>query len=368
VLRWARESIGYGVAEAAHRIGIPERKLAAVEQGSERLTLRQAERAADLYDRPLVELLLPEPPAETPIESQFRRLPDAPAPPWAPDLVKLIRQVHFLQDEAADVYGLLDEPPAWAEAIARLEGEPRSRVARAARQLLGVDLAEQLRWAGSDAYRPLREWVDAVERLGVHVMQSGVVPVETMRGLAVPHDTVPVILLNTKDAARARAFTILHEFGHLVLRARNEQLGSRAEAWCNDFAGEVVMPGEAVMDEFEQARSRRSVTEVADQVGSHFSVTTLAAAVRLRRLELLTQDELDEVRLALSRRPVPPQSSGGDHYVSAIARRGPAFVRMVLAALDNGVVSYPHASTLLDVRASNLHKLRDRIDRRTATG
>jgi transcriptional regulator with XRE-family HTH domain len=81
VLRWARESIGFDLEFAAQRIGVKPEKLAGAEAGDLMLTLRQAEKAADAYDRPLAALFLPEPPSEEPQEAKFRRLRDAPEPP-----------------------------------------------------------------------------------------------------------------------------------------------------------------------------------------------------------------------------------------------------------------------------------------------
>jgi transcriptional regulator with XRE-family HTH domain len=49
VLRWARESAGYTVEQAAEKIGIARWQLEMAEEGVDYLTLRQAERAADAY-------------------------------------------------------------------------------------------------------------------------------------------------------------------------------------------------------------------------------------------------------------------------------------------------------------------------------
>jgi len=58
-LKWARESIGYDVVEAAGKVGVQMWQLMAAEEGAELLTLRQAERAARVYERPLATLFLP---------------------------------------------------------------------------------------------------------------------------------------------------------------------------------------------------------------------------------------------------------------------------------------------------------------------
>ena len=73
-------------------------------------------------------------------------------------------------------------------------------------------------------------------------MQDGNLSVEEMRGFAAPDDSVPAIVVNTNDDPRARAFTVVHELGHLLLAALGEPTGAETEAWCDDFAGEVILP------------------------------------------------------------------------------------------------------------------------------
>ena len=62
-LRWARESIGLSLEDAAKRANVSVDKLDAAERGeSDRgLTLRQVEAAAKVYERPLAALFLPVP-------------------------------------------------------------------------------------------------------------------------------------------------------------------------------------------------------------------------------------------------------------------------------------------------------------------
>jgi hypothetical protein len=88
-------------------------ELETVEQGYDLLTLRQAEKLATLYGRPLATLFLSEPPAEEPQDTQFRRLPGAPAPPWPAAMRLLARRIRERQDSAIELYDALDEEPPW---------------------------------------------------------------------------------------------------------------------------------------------------------------------------------------------------------------------------------------------------------------
>jgi Zn-dependent peptidase ImmA (M78 family)/transcriptional regulator with XRE-family HTH domain len=365
VLRWARESIGYEVDEAARRIGVTPEKLEGAEAGDLMLTLRQAEKAADVYNRPLAALFLPEPPREEPQEAQFRRLPGAPAPPWPPEMQTLARRVEARQEAAVELYEALEEEPPWPSAVTELtvEGEALPGIAR---QVLGVGFDEQTSWRDYNGYTPLREWTDAVESLGVLVLQDGSMPVEMMRGFAATHPLVPVIVVNTKDDARARAFTIIHELGHLYLDALGEAVGSQTEQWCDSFAGEVLMP-RGWIENILSGIHGRSRLETIDQLALRFGVTPYAAAVRVAKEELWPKQVTNQVIDAIHKREPRERGNGGDYYLTQIGRLSPTYARLVFNALDGQALTYPAASSLLGgVKVNNFGKLREKLDKRAA--
>ena len=359
-LRWARESLGLSVDEAAERIRVvkPD-KLDAAERGDAHLTMRQAEAAAHAYERPLAALFLPDPPEEEPPEAQFRRLPGAPALPWPPEMRSLARRVRSRQEAAADLYDSLDEQPRWPSLdIARYDAPVR--MAELARPLLGISLDEQRSWRDSSGYKPLRRWVDAIEELGVLVMQDGTLGIEDMRGFASTHPTVPALVVNTNDDPRARAFTAVHEFGHLLLTTATED-------WCNTFASAVLMPNVAFGATLE--RHTGPLLRRIDAVAIDFGVTPLAAAVTAVRRRLVTQEAADDVIEAIRDRSADREGSeggGGNYYLTTVGRLGPSYIQLVFAALDSQALSYPAASGLLGVKVNNFDKLRERVRARAA--
>lgn len=370
VLRWARESTGYTIEEAAHKIGIRWPQLEMAEQGVEHLTLRQAERAAETYERPLAALLLPSPPQEPPPEAVFRRLPGAPELPWPAEMHLLARRIRRRQDAAAELYEDLEEPEQWSATRRQLRGMPPAALARFARRILRVSADEQMSWAQGDKYAPLRGWIDAVESLGVLVMQDGSMPLGVMRGFASVHDVVPAIVVNNADVPRARAFTVLHEFGHLIMDAAGVSPGPRAEQWANDFAGEVAIPRDWLEDELHAVRGL-SLLKRVESIARRFGVTSLAAAVRVRRSGLAPKDEAEDVIRIIRGRGEPdePEQQGGQYYRNTISKLGPTYIGLVFSALDSEVVSYPVASALLgDVKVNFFDTLREYLARRRADG
>jgi Zn-dependent peptidase ImmA (M78 family)/transcriptional regulator with XRE-family HTH domain len=360
-LRWARESVGFTVEEAARRIGVSPERLEQAEQGDHFLTMRQAETAARQYDRPLAALFMPEPPTEEPVETQFRRLPGAPPPPWPHEMRLLIRRVRERQEAAADLYELLEEPPPWTTLDLDFGGtaDDPARLAARLRETLGVPLDEQKTWLDRSGYKPLRAWVDAVEAVGVHVMQDGTMPVDLMRGFASTHPQAPAIVVNSQDDPRARAFTAIHELGHLLRVRAGLPTGPTTEGWCDDLAGHVLLPPDSFAADFRRARSTNLLEQV-DRVALTYGVTPYAAAVRASRLRLAARDELDEVIERIRDRATDPGGgAGGDYYRTKVSRLGPAFVGLVFAALDTQAVSEAVASGLLREKVNHLPTLRE---------
>lgn len=366
VLRWARESVGYSAQEAASKLGIFTWQLEAAEDGIELLTLPQVEQAAELYDRPLAALFRPSPPHEEPPEAQFRRLPGAPEPPWPPEMHRLARRVRQRQAAADELYDLLDETPPWPETARQLSRVGHDDLATVARRRLGISVDEQASWQDSSGYAPLRAWVDAVEAQGVLVMQDGSMPLATMRGFASMHDSVPAVIVNTKDDPRARAFSIIHELGHLALAATGALVGSHTEAWCNEFAGDVLMPLDALREAL--VMSDGTDLELTGAVALRFGVTPLAAAVRIARAGLVGRDRASQLIAALRRRPRRERSPGGNYYRNKITWLGPAFARLVLEAADAQALTLSNAAGLLEAKVDHFQKLRETLDRRAEFG
>jgi Zn-dependent peptidase ImmA (M78 family)/transcriptional regulator with XRE-family HTH domain len=369
-LRWARESIGYELEEAAERIGVSAEKLAAAERGEAYLTLRQAEEAARRYERPLAALFVSEPPVEETPEAQFRRLPGAPAPPWPREMRALAKRIRGRQAAAVDLYDALDDDPPWPAVAIDYVEDPEALAVRA-REALGIALDEQRQWRDRSGYLPLRAWVDAIESLGVLVMQDGSLPVSDLRGFASSHVLVPAIVVNTNDDPRARAFTAVHELGHLLRIRAGRPTGPTTEQWCNDFASGVLMPGEPFARDLREAGRGQHLLEAVDDTALVYGVTAYAAAVRTARLQLAPRGEIDAVIEEIQERyrrqdEEAPEGGGGNYYLTTVTRLGPSFIQLVFSALDRQAVSYPAAAGLLGVKVNNFDRLRERAQARGA--
>ena len=365
-LRWARESIGLPLDEAAEKIRISVQRLERAEEGKSHLTLRQAEKAANVYRRPLAALFVTKPLEEEQPEALFRRLPGAPSLPWTYEMHTLARRIRERQAAAAEIYDLLEEEPPWLSYQIGAS-EDAAELGAWTRSVLGVEVSEQRSWRDRSGYLPLRAWIQSVERQGVLVMQDGSMSVQHMRGFVALHSTVPTIILNTNDDPRARAFTLLHEYGHLLSARIDRTPESGIEPWLDEFASSLLMPRQDIVRDYRDTSG--PILGRIDELALRYGVTPKAAAVRVARLHLAPQTTVEKVISDIEERSATAgeRSQGGNYYLNIISRLGPGFIDLVFSALDIQIISYPEASSLLGVKVNNFTKLRENVIRRASS-
>jgi hypothetical protein len=75
ILRWARDTAGLSVDEAAHSLQTHPERVQAWEGGEEHPSMAQLRRMATTYRRLLSDFYLPKAPDEAPLPHDFRRMP-----------------------------------------------------------------------------------------------------------------------------------------------------------------------------------------------------------------------------------------------------------------------------------------------------
>jgi Zn-dependent peptidase ImmA (M78 family)/DNA-binding XRE family transcriptional regulator len=247
MLAWAREQAGYSPADAAHKLGIDEPRLQALENGKETPTFAKLLDMADLYKRPVSLFYLRKPPKGWQPIQDFRRLPGAEGG-FSSQLTYAIRQARERREIALAVKKELNEPVREFTLRATLATNVETLGTRI-REFLDVSEANQQRFAK----RPFEGWRAAIEAKDILVFVVPRLKIKEMRGTALAETTLPMILVNGKDRGNGRVFTLLHEFCHLALRQsgvsnvggdRNDAPNPTVETFCNAVAAAALMPGD----------------------------------------------------------------------------------------------------------------------------
>ena len=164
--------------------------------------------------------------------------------------------------------------------------------------------------------QPISDLINILENLGIIIIQikNPDNRFDDFDGLSEIVNSIPVIVLldGIKDGARQR-FTIAHELGHLVLNINNDELDE--EKLCNRFASALLMPKEAIINEFGYSRGNINFFELT-AFKNEFKVSYAAIVYRLKDLNIISEYLYKKISIFLSQRigkidpkPIQPETS-----------------------------------------------------------
>ena len=378
ILRWARETAGLSLEDAAQALGFKETRgktgpgrLAALEAGAEEPSRPLLLKMSQVYRRPLLVFYLSQPPKSGDRGQDFRTLPGPER--YNPELDALIRDIKGRQGLIRSMLEDAESEPIGFIGTATMEMPITSLAARAAERM-HFALAEFRAEKTHDmAFAYLRSKIEAS---GVFVLLLGNlgshhtnIPVEIFRGFAVSDTIAPLIVINDQDARAAWSFTALHELVHLWLGdtgISGPEATNRVEQYCNDVAGEILLPAKDLVAFPKLATLQNAITKISDFAEAR-RVSRLMVAYKLLRAGVINKPMWSELSahfhkewLAFRQRQTETQrasESGPSYYVVRRHRVGPALLRLVRRSLDEGNITYTKASRVLGVKPRNVEPL-----------
>jgi len=315
-------------------------------------------------------LFLDEPPVEDVSLPDFRRHPTPTD--LSLDLRDVIADVLRKQDWYRDHRAERDEEPI--DFVGRFTtGTAVNVVAGDIRSTLNFEAAVRPE-SPADAF--LRSFVARVEATGVLVMRNGVVrqatnralQVEEFRGFSIADPMAPVIFVNNADSNAAQCFTLAHELAHIWIGRGGisdadvtigEQGPGDIEEFCNEVAGELLLPWAALSQRWSQ---RSSVFEHwTNQVAREFHVSTVMVARQLWQHGAIDRQQFFDFYERERENWTSKQSvsTGGNYYLSAPIRNSRRLTESVLESVKASETSLREASRLLGVKPANLPKLEE---------
>ena len=372
ILYWARESSGIDIATAARRAGTTPARIEEWEEGSSYPTIKQLRKLAKAYMRPIGLFFLPELPEDPERIKDFRKIPYEFHEEMSSALRFEIRLAWDRREEALEMIADLDEEPTMIHDRFSLASDP-DQIALKIRKMLGISTTQQMQWRTK--YDAFNAWRQAVEQKGVLVFQTGIlrnliVDPKEARGFSIAEQPYPVIVINSKDHATARCFTLIHELTHILLADggicdlhnpfRATSHADRTEVFCNRVAGSTLVPTDALLR-----------TNVVQNHGSHADwsddeLEVLAKnfwvswEVILRRLLILGRTSRGFYQRWRNERNdlFPGRETGGEPRISTptrvIIRNGRLFPALVLRALRNRRITSFRAADILGAGADRL--------------
>jgi Zn-dependent peptidase ImmA (M78 family) len=234
-----------------------------------------------------------------------------------------------------------------------------------ARTWLGISAGSQAGWR--DDYAAFYAWRAALEERQILVFSLDIGRGD-VRGFSAWDDHAPLIVANSSGVnPAARSFTLMHEFGHLLLRqdaacveSVSPLTGAEVERWCERFGAAVLMPL-AETQAWAKERSLGNQQGTLDDVKvmmSCFRVSARAAALRLIALNYAPRSLYADVLRVFVPKPRP-----ADQKISSAPRptlRRRQYGDRVLRTIINSLPARD-ALSILRLEVEDVRRLADEV-------
>ncbi|NCC61083.1 MAG: ImmA/IrrE family metallo-endopeptidase [Verrucomicrobiae bacterium] len=375
MLRWARETGGFGVDDVVSKLKrkrVTVETVEAWEQGVQSPSYAQLEQLAyKLYKRPLALFFFPEPPEEETPRESFRTLPRDEIKLLDPRLLYRVREARVMQENLRELFdGVNPSRRMVCVDIAIRENDAVSDVARAVRQYFGVGLNRQYALKNND--EALSFWRDVVENHGVFVFKDAFKDDECS-GFCLYDDIFPVIYINNSQPKIRQIFTLFHELAHLLFRTGGVDLrhddfvrdmrgeNRRVEVFCNKFSGEFLVPTEDIMPFI----INKTITDqLLMRLAGKYSVSREVILRKCLDLNQITNsfyrqkvDEWNEERKTTG----ASKKGGGDYYNNQGVYLGLHYIEAAFSKFYQGSITKPQLAEYLGMKTSSVNTLENRM-------
>ncbi|MCI0448162.1 MAG: XRE family transcriptional regulator [Chlorobi bacterium] len=370
VIKWARITAKMSIEEVAAKLPCRPVKIEEWENDVDYPTIRQAERLAQIYRRPLAVFYLPSPPKDFETLKDFRRTDKSGE--YSTALTFIIRDIQERQIWIRDF--LIEQNEDGLSFLGNFSIENSvNDIANDIKKVLEIE--ENI---GTD--KILKYWIDKVESKRIFVSLANNVhtrmklSIDEVRGFAIYDNVAPFIFINTEDTENGMLFTLAHELAHIWIkqsgvsnvefRESNVDFYEPLEVFCNEVAAELLLPLNMVKDYFKNVKI---TIDVIDAFANKMHVSPFSVSVRLLKNGYIPTSVFNEYKKIFKERyekhlenklqKKKKQKGGGDFYRDQIKKNSRAFTFLIYDSYREGIVNSYEASSLLHIKINKFAKL-----------
>ncbi len=365
VLKWLRESSGWKIEEVSKRLGTTVETVTGFESGTKLPTLNQLKILSVLFKRPLASFFLSKPKEEMPLPKDYRFLPNKKGM-FDKKTILAIRKSRNLQNISKELSLNIRYETKTKVEKAKLSENP-DLIAEKYRKLFKLDWEKQRKFR--DAYKLYNFLRDVLEDTNVLVFQFSM-PIEDARGFVLADTSPAIIVINSKDTIEARLFSLMHEFGHVLLGETvidipESSLAVRdnIERWCNAFSSSFLLPTEAAKKLFEENHTKLTDTETLNTLSRKYKVSKAAFLVKMVNLDYISRADFEKIierYLPKEAKKKIEQEKRGISVASdkkCLYEMGNKFVSLVANNFDKKFITYTDALSYLSIKSKNFEKV-----------
>jgi Zn-dependent peptidase ImmA (M78 family)/DNA-binding XRE family transcriptional regulator len=363
VLKWARKFRGLDEAQAAERLGIAVADLIAYEQERKQPSVTLFEAFASKYRLPQATMFLLTPPDLPPEPADFRSVGGKKRKKrsfeFSVALSNIRTWLFYFEKLAADDADFI--PPKLPQLSI---SDDASVAGERERRRLKIPVGEQLSWRPREAFA---RWRAHLEKQGVLVFQQKF-PMEDCRGFSLyGSENTPAVIVNKEEPFDvAKAFTIWHEYCHLLLRRpgiSDQNFSDPTEAFCNRFSAAFLIPTEAlraVLPVWPNDPVNWSAGDVV-RWAAQLKVSRRALAIRLEQAHLAPIGFSDQFGWSGDERK--KLAGKGNYVATRLSEIGSGYTGKLLAALDRRAIDVTQFVEATGLSSEHIEDARRHVER-----
>ena len=385
IFGWARARCALNIDTVAKKVRVKAERIADWEDGICKPTIKQARKLADLYERPFLEFFLDQIPdiSETQLVADFRLYRDAPVPEESVALKKVQTWAEEQRLNALDLFQLIGEtPPKFPVTLHADTNNDVEDVSTLVREHFNFSVNQQFEIKLANSATLPNILRANFEKYGVIVLKNSDIGRLRTRGLCLFSEPLPIIIFGSESPS-AQAFTLSHEFAHILLKISaisnpttssfendSQAEKERVEGWCNRFAAAFLIPKKNLAEDFA-IPSDLPATSIEDceleRLSRKYAVSPHAILIRLVNLGYV-----DSSYYWRHKRPIFIQQEdsyknfGISPYYGSRYRtsKGNLYTGLVLEAWSSGRITNHNAAEFMGIKKiTHLNDIRDHFER-----
>jgi Zn-dependent peptidase ImmA (M78 family) len=357
LIKWAVETAGWKKSELVKKLDISESTYEGWLEGSAKPTIKQLEKLAKKTKRPLASFFLPKAPKKDPKPKDRRQLPDKKGE-FEQKTIFAIRKARYLQEISYELLLNLQQNPRAKLRKTTLKENPEE-IASLYREKFNLD---EKRFSSKPyvLYNYLR---DVLEDFNVFSFQISM-PLNDARGFALADKIPRVIVVNSIDDIKPRIFTLLHEFGHILLGETSIDIPhfgdqSRIERWCNNFAASFLLPKDVLEKIYHEYEKNIMSRKILKRISNRYNVSESMFVYNLSKYNYISKRYYQNFLDAVTKTKKKKSSSGGavTQDKKCLSTLGKKFVSLVADNIEKEQITTNDALSYLSIKSRNLDKV-----------
>ena len=365
VLKWLIDSSGWSNDEIAKRLNTSTRNIQKIIEGKKKPTFRQLQELSGIFKRPIAAFLLSKPKAEKPKPKDYRLLPDK-VDKFDKKTLLVLRKTRRLQELSRELSRNIKYETKTKLEKAKVIDNPE-KIAEKYRNIFELTLEKQRKF--KTAYELFHYLRDVLEDMNIYVFQFSM-SVEDARGFVFVDDSPNVIVVNTKDNIEARLFSLMHEFGHILLGESVIDLPDvassskdRIELWCNIFSASFLLPKPVANDIFIENKAILTQRKTLNYLSRKYKVSKAMLLLSMTKLDFIQKKDYENILNQFKpdlKKEKEKAAKGGGGVPSdrkALAEMGNKFISLVANNYDREFITYTDALNYLSIKSKNFDKV-----------